>query len=320
MKHSGISRKDFLKKSVIVSGLSPLLSHKFFNLASQGSSPGSSLEIHVFSKHFQFLGYDDMASAAAEIGFDGVDLTVRPRGHVLPENVTTDLPKAADAISKAGLKSSMMTTAVTDVHNEIDRRVLETASETGFSFYRMGYLRYSDDKSMQESMSKFQVLIKELSELNEKLGLIGCYQNHASRNAGASIWEKNHMLSDARSDYMGSQYDIRHAIVEGGNGWENGLRLIHPRIRTVALKDHKWEKVDGRWRVVNTPIGEGMVDFKHYFGLLKKYNVYVPASLHYEYPLGGVEHGNTQITESEDVIFRAMKKDLNKIRGYWRHA
>jgi hypothetical protein len=33
-----------------------------------------------------------MAKAATEIGFDGVDLTVRPKGHVLPDNVEKDLP------------------------------------------------------------------------------------------------------------------------------------------------------------------------------------------------------------------------------------
>ena len=45
------------------------------------------LKIHIFSKHLQFLIYKDMAEAAAEMGFDGIDLTVRPNGHVLPERV-----------------------------------------------------------------------------------------------------------------------------------------------------------------------------------------------------------------------------------------
>ncbi|MDZ7723632.1 MAG: hypothetical protein U5R06_12725 [candidate division KSB1 bacterium] len=51
-----------------------------------------------------------MARTIAEIGFDGVDLTVRPGGHVLPENVTQDLPRAVKAIEKTGLKVPMMTT------------------------------------------------------------------------------------------------------------------------------------------------------------------------------------------------------------------
>ena len=59
-------------------------------------------KVSVFSKHLQWLDYEAMAELAAEIGFDGVDLTVRPKGHVLPERVDRDLPRAVDAVRKAG--------------------------------------------------------------------------------------------------------------------------------------------------------------------------------------------------------------------------
>ena len=35
--------------------------------------------------------YGLAAQIAAELGFEGLDLTVRPKGHVLPENVEADL-------------------------------------------------------------------------------------------------------------------------------------------------------------------------------------------------------------------------------------
>ena len=46
------------------------------------------------------------------MGFDGVDLSVRPEGHVLPEKVERDLPKAVEAIRKVGFSPFIMTTAV----------------------------------------------------------------------------------------------------------------------------------------------------------------------------------------------------------------
>jgi len=49
-------------------------------------------DICVFSKHLQWLDFREMASAAREIGFDGIDLTVRPGGHVDPARVVEDLP------------------------------------------------------------------------------------------------------------------------------------------------------------------------------------------------------------------------------------
>ena len=71
-------------------------------------------EVHVFSKHLQWLDYEAMARAAADIGFDGVDLTVRPGGHVLPENVEVDLPRAVQAVRAKGLKADRITTAIVD--------------------------------------------------------------------------------------------------------------------------------------------------------------------------------------------------------------
>ncbi len=35
------------------------------------------LKVAIFSKHLQFLQGDELAKSAAEMGFDGVDITVR---------------------------------------------------------------------------------------------------------------------------------------------------------------------------------------------------------------------------------------------------
>jgi sugar phosphate isomerase/epimerase len=275
------------------------------------------LKVHVFSKHLQFLNYKDMADAAAQIGFDGVDLTVRPKGHVLPERVKDDLPKAVEAIRKAGLSHTMMTTAVQDAANSIDKTLLETAAKLGISFYRMNWLRYPENKTIPEAIEQFQATLKDLGQLNKKLGLTGCYQNHSGNLAGASLWELWDILQNADKQYTGVQYDIRHAVVEGGLSWKNGLRLIHPQIKTLAIKDFVWQKKDSGYGVQNVPLGEGMVDFKSYFALLKQYNINVPVSLHYEYPLGGAEHGGTEITVDKKIIFDAMKKDLQWLRRAW---
>ena len=58
-----------------------------------------------------------MSEAAAEMGFNGLDLTLRPKGHVLPERVVDDLPKAVEAMKKHGINPLMMTTNVWDINN-----------------------------------------------------------------------------------------------------------------------------------------------------------------------------------------------------------
>jgi sugar phosphate isomerase/epimerase len=317
MESYNTSRRNFIKKSILAGSFIP-----FVHGAAQGSAPAkaqsaSRLKVHVFSKHLQFLNYQDMAEVAAEIGFDGVDLTVRPRGHVLPERVESDLPKAVEAIRKTGLAHTMMTTAVENAANSTDKKLLETASKVGIEFYRMNWLSYPDKKNIPDAITGFQQTIKDLGELNKKLKITGCYQNHSGDRAGASIWELWDMVQKADHQYTGVQYDIRHAVVEGGLSWRNGLRLIQPHIKILALKDFVWEKKNGNYVVQNVPLGDGMVDFKTYFSLLKEYNINVPVSLHYEYPLGGAEHGETEITVDKKVVFDAMKRDLRLLHELW---
>ena len=171
---------------------------------------------------------------------------------------------------------------------------------------------------MEDSLHFYQEKVKELSEVNQQHNIIGCYQNHAGTKIGASFWEVKQLLEKVNPAYFGTQYDIRHAQVDSGLSWKNGLQLLKDSIKTIVLKDFRWGKVDGKWKVVNVPIGEGMVDFKGYFKLLKSYGLNPPVSLHLEYPLGGAEKGKFEITVDKKVVFDAMKKDLAAIQELWQ--
>lgn len=312
------SRRIFLQNSIVTAALFPFM---YPGLTSAGNdNQDTPLKISIFSKHLQFLNYQDMAEAAAEMGFDGIDLTVRPNGHVLPARVTEDLPKAVEAMRKVGFTPLMLTTAVENANNPTDKQLLESAAKLGFKYYRMNWLKYQDGKTMPSTIEHFQQQVKELSLLNKKLGLTGCYQNHAGVSIGSSLWELWQLLKEADKQHMGIQYDIRHAVVEGGLSWQNGLRLIESQIKTLTVKDFYWQKENGKWVVQDTSIGEGMVDFKTYFKLLKQYRLNVPVSLHMEYPLGGAEHGATKLSCDKQIVFNAMKKDVQKVRDLWQQV
>jgi len=318
MINHNIPRREFIKK-VGVSAMSlPIVGKAWAE--SKYKHPMDKLKINIFSKHLQFLDYTEMAKAAADIGFDGVDLTVRPKGHVLPENVEKDLPRAIEAIGDAGFQPLMMTTAVDDAADPVDQKLLQTAAQYGIKYYRMNWFRYPPDITIPEALTGFQKQLKALGELNSDLGLVGCYQNHAGTLVGASMHELYEIIKHSKRQSMGIQYDIRHATVEGGKSWETGLRLVQPRIRTIVLKDFRWEQKNGVWDAINTPMGEGMVDFKKYFGLLKKYQINVPVSLHFEYPLGGAQHGASEITIKPDQVYSAMLRDLEFAHKTWSEA
>lgn len=311
------SRRDFILKSMLATA-------GFSSLPSFASSPtkfgemrtdnAGIFSINIFSKNLHWLDYDGMAQAAAEMGFDGVDLTVRPDGHVAPERVAEDLPKAVAAVRKKGLNVFMMTTAITSADDQYTEPILKAASALGISYYRMGWINYDEKKSMEENLKEIEMRLTKLAALNKKYKIHGGYQNHSGANFGSPVWDLAGALKNLDPQYIGSQYDVLHANVEGANSWPLGLKLLKSHIRTMDIKDYRWEKQTNGWKAQVVPLGEGMIDYKKYLKLIKEYDIRGPFSIHYEYPLGGAENGAKTVTMPRENILSLMKKDVDTLR------
>jgi len=277
--------------------------------------------IHLFSKCLQFLGYRELALAAAALGLKGLDLTVRSGGHVEPENFERDLPAAIKAMNEAGVSCEMMVTRIVSTDNQRDYDLLALAQSLGIKSYRLGGLRFDPEVPPMESVERYKDQLASLAEWNREIGITGMYQNHSGEgHFGASVWDIYLATRDLDPDVLGIQFDIRHATTEGGRKWPDSFRLIKPQIRSLAFKDFKWAVVDGKWKLVNTPMCQGMVDFKRYFGMLKNAGMDYPVSLHCEYDLGGAEKGKKDPTMPREHILAAIKQDVDAIKRIWSEA
>ncbi len=317
------SRRGFISKSAAVVGGMSLGFHKS-SPANQLFSVGIQAEkykrpIHVFTKVLQFISYDEIAEVLAGLGFAGADLTVRKGGQVLPQNVERDLPKAVKALRSAGIDSYLITTDIIDASDKLTRPVLKTMADLGIKYYRTGYLDYDLSKSITENLDEHRRKFEKLEQINREFGVHGGYQNHSGRGVGGPVWDLYTLVKDRDPKFIGVQYDIRHATVEGAVSWPLGFRLLAPWIKTNDIKDFIWEKNEkGEWKLKNVPLGEGMVDFKTYFDLYKSLNIEGPVSIHYEYDLGGAEHGSLNPSVSLKEIKVWLKKDLEYLETQFR--
>lgn len=286
--------------------------------AAEGAAADNVPPVHIFSKHLQFLGLAEMARVAADLGFAGVDLTVRRGGHVEPAEAGRDLPRAAAALRQAGLEPDMFVSTVADPASPADLAVLEAAAGAGFKTYRTGYLSFTAGESWRSSLQRHKATFEQLARVNERLGLHGAYQNHAGTRVGAYLPDLAFLLEGLDPRWVGCQFDIRHAVVEGATAWPAGLGFLAGHIRTIAVKDFRWEQSAGGLRVVDVPLGEGVVDFVKYFKLLRHHGVRPVISLHLEYELGGADGGRRELTIPREQVYAAMTRDLAKVRELWR--
>jgi L-ribulose-5-phosphate 3-epimerase len=319
-----ISRKNFIKSTAITLagiplGVSALANVKFSLGPIERPSLDGKLSISIFSKHLQWLNYKDMAALAAQMGFDGVDLTVRADGHVKPDRVTEDLPKAVEAVKQAGLNVYTITTDIRSADDKNTVNVLKTAAELGIKNYRMGWYSYDSKLDTLANLAVIKKNITDLAAVNEHYQIHGDYENHTGRFAG-SLWDLWMVLKDLDPRWMGCQFDIRHATVDGAEAWPVNLDLLKNHIGSIAIKDFYWEKVNNKWAIKDVPLGQGMVDFKRYFAALKKLNFHKPISLHYEYPLGGANNGATKLTLPKEDVIKAIQADLVTLKGMLRES
>src|ERR1700761_6336758 len=110
--YTAITRRTLLQGAAMSGAWHAFAKDTLKSDAGLPSATPKKLKICIFSKHLQWASIADAASIARDIGFDGVDITVRAGGHVLPQNVEKNLPLAVEAVHRAGLEVPMITTEI----------------------------------------------------------------------------------------------------------------------------------------------------------------------------------------------------------------
>lgn len=242
----------------------------------------------MFSKHFPELKYDELGKTCKDLGFAGIDLTVRPKGHVLPERVAEDLPRAVDALRKAGLEVPMITTGLTSPSNPAAVPTLKTAASLGISYFKPDYWRYNATDPLTR-IKEVAADIRGLAALAAEHKIAMGLHNHSGTYVGEAVWDTWEMIRDLDPRWTGFYYDPGHATIEGGlGGREITQRLVAPRLKMVAVKDFYWKKDASGWKSVWCPMGEGAVNWKQVFADFARAGYAGPMSLHLEYD-GGMD-------------------------------
>lgn len=244
------------------------------------------LELCLFSKHLPDLGWQDLGRAVKASGFDGVDLTVRPNGHVLPERAVDDLPRAIEAITAQGVTVPMVTTDLTSASNALAKPLLQAAARHGVRYFKTGYWHYRSPDVRAQAAAVGEALAG-LAALARDCGIVMGFHNHAGY-VGAALWDVAPAIDRLDPEWAGYYFDPRHAVADGGGGaWRAATHLVLPRLKMIALKDFVWESTPKGWRTLNCPLGDGAVDWTWVGSTLREARFAGPVSLHLEYDIPG---------------------------------
>lgn len=301
------TRREFVQVTAAAGAATMLRARGVFGAGQVTSEPpGFRGTLCFFSKHLPRLDGRGLARALQPLGFGGVDLTARPGGHVEPGRVTQDLPRFVTAIREGGLAVPLITTELTSADDAAARPTLEAAAALQIPFFKPGYYYYAFQDVRREAAAAGAKL-KGLAELSARTGVHLGFHNH-SGYIGGNIWDIAPTMDTLPAKAAGYYFDVRHAVVEGGEGgWRAAFNIASSRLPMIALKDFFWEKTPTGSRVQNCPMGEGMVNWKAYFALLAKARFHGPVSLHLEYTIPGATpdavEQNTLAAAARDLAF-----------------
>lgn len=291
--------------------------------AAQTAAP--KLKIDIYSRHLLWLRTaDEVASAALEMGYDGVDVTVRPgtAGHVAPERVAVDLPPFVRALRDRGLQVRAITAPIADADSPHVEDILMAASALDIRHYWWGTFRYEPNQPVMQQLDALKPRVARLASLNSKYNVCAMYHTFSGTAVGASIWDLLYVLRDFDPSSVGVHYDTGHMASEGAAGsWATNLRVLGPYLRGVAVKDYAWEKGEnGQWTRRAAPLGEGIVHLAAFASILKQMNFSGPVEVQAEYSNGGADQGRDRITLPREQVLLAMKKDQQVLRHAFEQA
>lgn len=250
------------------------------------------IEIGAFTKSFQDRSIPEVCRIFKKIGLDGLDLTVRPGGHIEPKNVTAELPRAAEAAKQAGTKILFLTTGITDADADAER-VLAAAAKQGIKKVKLGYYRYRKFGTLRQQLDATRKRIEGVSRLAAKHGVLPCVHVHSGSflpSHGTQLYE---LIRDFKPSEIGAYVDPLHMTLEGGrDGWRQGLDLLAPWIALCSVKNFDWVKGKRdrygqlRWKTRNVPVADGICPLPDFVAALKRTGFHGPYSMHSEYKSG----------------------------------
>lgn len=242
----------------------------------------------MFSKMLGDLSVPEAARRIKAIGFDGVDLTVRPGGHVVPDRVANDLPEAVKAIRGEGLTVPMITTAITRADEPHAEATLAAAAALGIRRAKLGYWN-APVGGLAAAIERARGSLDGLERLAESTHtMLGIHNHSGVGYVNCQPLTVLSLLRDRNPEHVAAYFDPGHAAVEGGDGgWRQGLELLAPKIKLLAVKDFGWKTTPGRpkvtWHSQLVPLRDGLVAWSEVFKVLAPPRFDGPVSLHSEY-------------------------------------
>lgn len=251
----------------------------------RGPKPRSTPPLCLYTDQLPLeIGYDEMGGLMKTMGFEGADIAVQPGGHITPEHADLDFMRAIEAFTGSGIDVFMVSTPYTSPADPTVRLAMQWGGEMGVPFFRPGYWKYGGVE-IEQRLGEAQRDLSGFANIARVVGMSVGVHNATADCVGAALFDTNMIIRGMDPNLVGYDFDPGYATAQGGSaGFATVLKLAMPRIKMVTARDCYFTK---EGKLVQCPLGEGMVDWPAFMSTLAKAKFTGPISLQVGYE-GGV--------------------------------
>lgn len=250
------------------------------------------MQFVLFTDNLADLSVRDACRAAKKAGFDGLDLTVRPGGHVPPEKAGTGLAAAHEIAEEEGFAIPMVSTSIVAADAPHAEEVIAAVHDRIPNF-KLGYWRYQPFGSVVKQLDEARRQLEGIVRLAARYHVRPCVHIHSGPILSNGPFCYG-LLKDYAPSEVGAYVDPMHMCLEGGlSGWEMTLDALAPWVALVGVKNYLLQPADRdefgqqRFQVKYIPLADGVAPLPQFFRRLKEIGYDGIVSLHSEYKGGG---------------------------------
>ena len=255
---------------------------------------GSGVSFSVFTKPWPHKSIDELGEFVAGLGFDGIELPVRPGYPVEPEDAGAELPRAAAKLEDLGVR-------ITSVAGDADEAMIAACAEAGVPAIRICVEIGEPDycAGVARARRELEALVPVLDRNGVRLGV----QNHSGPFVSHAVGLRQ-LLEPFEPRHVAAVWCPAHNAL-GGEFPDVAAGVLWPHLFQVKLKNAFWRRKTGPeaedvlWRPHWTTGRQGLASWPWVAEELRKRRFEGVVCLDAEYD----DHGSVDRLVAEDLSF-----------------
>jgi sugar phosphate isomerase/epimerase len=240
---------------------------------------GTIVPLTVFTKPWNEESLPGLGEFISRLGFDGIELPVRPGFQVEPEKVQAGLPRAVKILADFGLR-------IYSIAGPTDEQTIAACGEAGIPIIRV-LVPIDQSKGYMATIDEVRKQYESLVPVLDRHGVAIGVQNHWDSYIGSALGIV-HAIEPFDRKHVCAVLDIAHCAL-AGEPEEMAIDIAWPRLAMVNLKNAVRRRAAGpetdevTWEIYWTSGRQGFASWRRTSGVLKRRDYRGPICLTAEY-------------------------------------